>query len=1386
MIWDRVADQLEALREAIPGGPQGWRPERLLLRDWWHWREKAFGFAHGRLALTGQNAGGKSSLLAQMLPVLLDGRTEPSRLDPAQSRDRYLHFYLLGPDDAKAEQPDSFYYEQRIGYLCLEFYHATEGRYLTIGMGVHAQRSYPGKVKEWWGFLLQGRRIGHDFDLWAPHGQVCLGRRELAVMGGESVQLFTRKADYARAVNAALFGMDEDDWEALITMLLHARRPKLGEQTGPDKVCLLLSEALPGLPVAKLEQVGEVVDNLEEHRRNLVQVQAKATLVSQVDARLLQITQIQAAQAINNFRSWNSKYASTQNLLQQAQKSLADRQAELGWLTGEQAKLQQERAGLEVESERLAEAEGSDLPDRVERAALAEAEATARTAEASDRSLRAGQEQEAAQAQLAALERRFGEFQRRLHRSYTALAQRAEGLGWQGAVDELTGAAGYLLDRRPSDGVAEIDEAVIERSLIDESTSWAALAGEAATAADHVAHRLERLQVERERQEELLAAVEAADDGLAKGSSVLAQRADQLEEQLEAWSSQWGGALGEAGLVEPLATVRAELGALTVRTTTWAERVERVPEPAALWAPLAAQIEERREAVEEALDALSSERSRANLLLLRAQEALSLAESDTGDPLRTPIRSAARALHAAEPLFRQLRFRRGVEPAVAARVEAALLEAGWLDLPVGEQLLAELDAILVPGMERPTASLLAVLEAEPGANTAVLAALAQIGWGEGMGSRWIDETGRWQNGPVHGQVAAWAWATPAYIGSEAREAKRAERIAGARSALGEALAAVARLEARADQLRARRVACVEALSELNALDWVGLVVALKQLPPLELRLNEARAAVGSHEPQLQAARERLRAAEAALDHLLERLPGRPERESNGLRRLAEAFRAWGDALHETLLLGRELTQVQVDRERVSEQLDRLGIRLQELGADQQRAAEGLAKARADLAALRARLADPDLQRLAQRLGEVRQRLRQISAEVKAAAHQEGTCQQAIQGAMVDLARLTPLEESERTERENALARVKEVLGRHPLLAEALAELERRGPVTGMPRFDLPAGDLASQLEEAKYELLLLLQREADLLRDHRPQPSPDGTAVRFVRERLALSAGELAEYLATEALRLSQLIQTEEHELFEKVIYEGILDELRALIRQAHAFRERTNQQLEALRLSNGERLSLRWAPQEEERVPGARIARALQVGDQGAAWLAPEQRQLLIQTIRDEVQRVRQERAAVGETISYREAVTTALDYRNWFSFTLWSQKAGQEQPVQIRTRGFGARSSSEKAWALAVPVLAAVAARYAASSRADLPRLIGLDEAFAGFDVNNQANYLKWVTDLGLQWVITVPDEVPYSGALSAVMTYRMSLQGRTHTAFPILWDGRETHDLLSGVGG
>ena len=76
-------------------------------------------------------------------------------------------------------------------------------------------------------------------------------------------------------------------------------------------------------------------------------------------------------------------------------------------------------------------------------------------------------------------------------------------------------------------------------------------------------------------------------------------------------------------------------------------------------------------------------------------------------------------------------------------------------------------------------------------------------------------------------------------------------------------------------------------------------------------------------------------------------------------------------------------------------------------------------------------------------------------------------------------------------------------------------------------------------------------------------------------------------------------------------------------------------------------------------------------------------------------------------------------LDYRKWFEFQLFSQKSGERQK-ELTNSVFGTFSGGEKAMSMYVPLFSAVVAKYQ-GGREDAPRLISLDEAFAGVDNRN-----------------------------------------------------------------
>lgn len=1374
-LWTRHEIELERLRQAIPGGPAGWAPERLIFRDWWHWRDHELGFAHGRLALTGQNGSGKSTLLSLCLPTLLDGETSGGRLDPAMSRDRHLHWYLLGDEDADPEQPDAFAYSARTGYLALELRHGTTGAYLTIGMGVSAARNHPRLVREWWGFIVPERRLGRDWDVRGEEAGNCVGLRDLRAVLPAPCVVTEEKAEYRRQVNAHLFGMEDDDYQALVSMLLQARRPKLGEQAGPDHVCRLLRDSLPGVAAERLDRVAEVVENIERYQRNLRDATRRAEAVALVDARLREVAEILTQEAARQYQEVAGTLGSVAARLQKARAGLAAAVEESDQLRvrseNRATRLREIAASLGAYRERP----DADLPRQ-----LAAAQAAMRAAEGHATQLTRLLEQRLGDvgdqdAALLRTQERFGRRRDDVVRQWQQLAVAAGTEVWgageralQQAVRGLQG-LGVVSEEAALSAVWPQPRLAAEGRALERAYRDAAEKRKARDVAEIEAQRL------RERMAALRSAQAEAMDTEGRAEEHLAASRQELLDALEAWRLASTALALDPRALAPVALAVAAM--------------EEVPGdgPSGLLVDVARAAEARRRALDAQRRQGLEEAGRAAVLVESLETEIAAIEQDGVLPDRSALRREARATaegqHGVRPLFHWMRFKDGVDEAIAAVVEAAGLEAGLFDLMVDA---GARDAWVVP----PSAAwpggptLLEVLEPEPGAPPMVAAALGTVGWGEGPGDTWIAPDGRWRHGQAAGQVAPWLGLPTGVVGSDRRAAAgRARREALGRAHQGAVERRAAALERAASADRAAAALDTERQAAFG-LPWQPLFSAVRDRAFASRVVEESRKRVEDARPAYDAAVAAHQDAHAAYENALEWLPEARPLDAEGLQaragELDRVVHRLGQLQPEDLLEIVRAHREQAER-RVRDAAE--AERLRPDVAEAERVAAG---ARAQAVALEQRLADPDVARL-------RREIEILEAE-RLQREDDGRQDEQRSRVLFDqaasyrtlIAELEPQDTDLRSRASERLERLRERLGLHESLVEHVEALEREGQVAALPRLPRPvpegtADALEVATQAAKAKLHTFVHQHMDVLGEARPTPSAAWDTVSFHVEREEVSAAELGRRLAADVERDRQLIADEEQQLYERIIYHGILDELRQLISRARAFTKRTNDRLRGRRLSSGERLSLRLSACDAATVPGAVVGKALEELDQGGEWLSEERREVLLHQIRAEVERVRAEAQASGEVLGYYEAIRRGLDYRRWYEYHLMSEPSGAAQPVEVRSRGFGRWSTSAKAWALAVPVLAGVAARYEAAGKPDAPALVGLDEAFAGFDPNNQANYLRLLSDLGLHWVITCPEELPYGTGLSAAMAYRLSLDGNVHMAFPVLWDGQRVTEPL-----
>lgn len=243
-----------------------WRLHRVGMLNFWFYDEQEFPLQGGRVLFRGANGAGKSVTMQSFLPLVLDGDTRPHRLDPFGSRDRKVEYYLLGDETLPKERQST----DRTGYLWMEFYHTEQDRYATIGIGLRARRG--NHQLDFWGFILDdNRRIGHEFQLFKSsfvqgvESKIPLDWKELRESIGNGGQVVKERKEYRRLVNKLLFKFENEvHYQELLDLLIQLRSPKLSKEFKPTTIYDILNSGLPPLTEDELRPLAEVLEAIDQ------------------------------------------------------------------------------------------------------------------------------------------------------------------------------------------------------------------------------------------------------------------------------------------------------------------------------------------------------------------------------------------------------------------------------------------------------------------------------------------------------------------------------------------------------------------------------------------------------------------------------------------------------------------------------------------------------------------------------------------------------------------------------------------------------------------------------------------------------------------------------------------------------------------------------------------------------------------------------------------------------------------------------------------------------------------------------------------------------------------------------------------------------------------
>jgi uncharacterized protein YPO0396 len=214
------------------------------------------------------------------------------------------------------------------------------------------------------------------------------------------------------------------------------------------------------------------------------------------------------------------------------------------------------------------------------------------------------------------------------------------------------------------------------------------------------------------------------------------------------------------------------------------------------------------------------------------------------------------------------------------------------------------------------------------------------------------------------------------------------------------------------------------------------------------------------------------------------------------------------------------------------------------------------------------------------------------------------------------------------------------------------------------------------------------------------------------------------------------VLSEKDRELYEEIILRSVGKAIRQRIHRAESWVRRMNRLMEERNTSSGLRLKLDWEPKAASNEQQMDTAALVELLKRDSHRLREDEIDAMIRHFRSQIGYAKQ--TAQSEKESLRKHLYEVLDYRNWFQFELKYRKGEQTGYRPLTDSRFNVLSGGEKAMAMYIPLFAATWSRYS-DARADAPKLISLDEAFAGVDEENMRDMFQLLTEMGFDYMMT-----------------------------------------------
>lgn len=1300
-----------------------WQMNRLGFVNFWVYDVEEFPIYGGRLLLRGANGSGKSITTQSFIPYILDGNRQPSRLDPFGGKERKMDYYLIGNADSEKKEST--------GYIWLEFAKPESGQYKTIGIGMRAKKS--GDFKAWGFCLKDGSRIGDGFELYSNVGSQFIphDHKMLKKLLGDN-NIFIEKvvegkyAEYKLMVASEIFGITRNNIEVfdrLTKVLIQTRSSKLSskENLKPEQLYVILNDSLQTLTDEDLRPMTEAMTKIEDMQFKIEDANKAMREVKYIADEY---------DRYNRYMLWikSKKYLDIATDVNEKQK---DYDSQKSSIEGSERKIKETESLLEKEQIRL-----SDFEREKELLDLSSIKKQSQKRKDSMDKLKKSKDEYSAKEER--LERKYEQIRSEYSKQSDSKTE-IEGIKYD--IDkQLKALDGYSNSGFP---FYEYFSCKLKKGSTLEADRCRNECRGFSSELESVIKKFDEQASEREKYEE-------AQKKLSKAASVRADKKvekDQAEKQLNEQKDVVIESIYKAAkdnkefmIDEPFRN----------KLTDIVEFIEKRGSSTYNNA-LFSHYEYLRKNLNDRLSKAKEECRCKKAAMEDTEKKLNdLLSAKEPEPAKSEFRASARKALGEhdiryKALYECIDFKPDVPDAMKTRLEAALTDTGLLDTLViahkdiafVKEIIKEYDESWFAIDETTTSFVSPYFEISEGCEFAdeAMSVLSKI-----HSILSVTADGYYE----YGMTAGYANEEQVnFIGAENRRLFRERQIAELRAESELAKAAYDSAESAKNDINDRICILETEYDARPSLDNIN--AALELLNNARLEFDVADKGYKIVEEEENTVKKAWTKASQEVSEICSKYSQYEKKKQIFVDAQAE-LRDFEDIVCSIIDQNNKLGDKEIQLAWINESIDRLNNDINEITQDLKRIKDDIHENEEIIRLCTEKLESPENIDIAKRSDELDELIDNSTKKISDYNSELEKEKNNITHEKKYLEKTTS-ELNNLIEQENKLFAIfKEELGLGFVF-------KADGPIVKQhaekAKSEVAQGDDQKELSVIQARLLNVFQKHStDATAEYRLMSETmfENSDIETIRARNKITLlwkgsrvapSEFTAMIKTAIEDDELLMKRDEQEMFTGILLNILSKKLCVKIDDSKRWVESMSKLMKSIGTSQGQSFSLSWNAKKnlgKNELPYDQLNKLLRMNKE---MIRSDDIEKLTEHFRSKIEHEKRVVEEKGEEISYSELIRRVLDYRSWFEFKLKFKESGSDNFNELTNSRFSSFSGGERAMSVYIPLFAAVAAQYEKAGE-QAPKILALDEAFAGVDDSNISEMFDLLEKLGFGYII------------------------------------------------